>query len=173
MLSGDKLMFVYDLRYASVYEPPLSSVDVFREADSESSRLASSPADTSPAFDSSFKLNKILSCTEPESKTNFSQRLRRVLNPLGGGMTDSIREQLARRLALSCWRASSLAHYSEDFVPSPCWFAAADECLRQMEWAHRLNCHTSTGCVCYCSSPVSLAPPDWKPPANPLAEEYP
>lgn len=79
-------------------------------------------------------------------------------------MTDSLREQLARRLA----KISEDQPYLDDFDAdeNPAWGALADEVIRQMEWA-RINCAdliAPEGTMDVDTMvPLTLAPPEWKP----------
>jgi hypothetical protein len=89
----------------------------------------------------------------------------------------SLREDLARRLWLVVtkpdsasvqWDASpngSLAEYEK----AP-WFIAADECIRQMEWARgigyrhaELAAQDADYVLKVNSPPLTIAPPDWTP----------
>lgn len=90
----------------------------------------------------------------------------------------TLREQIARRLAVSCWKTSSTARHEEDFAPSECWLAVADEVIRLMEWARRemhgriqdytQNAFDDGGALPgpdrpEGNLPLTLPPPEWKP----------
>lgn len=76
----------------------------------------------------------------------------------------NLRQQLARIIYNLSWGRPA---YSEVALPAPVdsnphaapWLAAADECLRQMEWARRNCIYTGTDPV---PPPITLAPKDWK-----------
>lgn len=87
----------------------------------------------------------------------------------------SLREDLARRLYEAHW-APTVALVGRAAVPfenqpdanREAWCVAADECIRQMEWARRQGADSVEASIIEIElakehGTITLAPPDWKP----------
>lgn len=81
----------------------------------------------------------------------------------------SLREELADRIEKAWWE--NQAGPPREYPANQYWLQAADECIRQMEWARSqaarsdiwINKTASQAATESPNFPLTLAPADWKP----------